>query len=166
MGNIAGGIWSWLLPGHQYRDRADGDVKYLYFEVTFQKSAYSKRYRGISYVNSLWSSNARWRYRPGSTPAHVMACCLKAPSHYHDYLNQCWLIISEGNFARDILAMNHYNQLENYLSKISLKSPKGHWVKYRSIQIPGQFLGDTPNLTLSINSFDKIWFNRHKTNIT
>ena len=43
-------------------------------------------------LNSLWPSDARWWQRSGSTMAHVMACCLTAPSHY---LNQCWLIISE-----------------------------------------------------------------------
>ena len=55
--------------------------------------------------NSLWSSDAIWRQRSGSTLAQVMACCLMAPSHY---LNQCWPIISEvqwhsykGNFTRD-----------------------------------------------------------------
>ena len=61
-----------------------------------------------------------------------MACCLTAPSHY---LNQCRLIISkvqrhssEGNFTIDTSAINHWNYLENYLSKISLKSPRGQWV--------------------------------------
>ena len=60
-----------------------------------------------------------------------MAWCLTAPSHY---LNQCWLIInrvqwhsSEGNFIRDTSAINCWNQLDNYLSKIPLKSPKGQW---------------------------------------
>ena len=37
-------------------------------------------------------NDAIWRHRSGSTLAQVMACCLKAPSHY---LNQCWLIISK-----------------------------------------------------------------------
>ena len=31
-----------------------------------------------------------WRHIPESTLAHVMTCCLTAPSHY---LKQCWLII-------------------------------------------------------------------------
>ena len=63
----------------------------------------------------------------------VMACCLTAPSHY---LNQGWLIISkfqrhssEGNFKINTSAINHWNYLENYLSKISFKSPRGQWVK-------------------------------------
>ena len=61
-----------------------------------------------------------------------MACCLMAPSHY---LNQCWLIMSkvqrhssEGNFTIDTSAINHWIYLENYLSKISFKSPRGQWV--------------------------------------
>ena len=63
-----------------------------------------------------------------------MACCLSAPSHY---LNQCWLIIikvqrhsSEGNFTIDTSAINHWNYLTNYLSKISFKFPRGQWVKW------------------------------------
>ena len=62
-----------------------------------------------------------------------MACCPTAPSHY---LNQCWLIISkvqrhssQGNFTIDTSAINHWNYLENYLFKITFKSPKGQWVK-------------------------------------
>ena len=65
----------------------------------------------INGVNSLWPSDAIWRQRSGSTLAQVMACCLKASSHY---LNQCWLIISrvqwlscEDNFIRDTSTMNH-----------------------------------------------------------
>ena len=42
--------------------------------------------------NSLWPSNATWRYRTGSTLAQVMACCLTSPRRY---LNQCWFIISK-----------------------------------------------------------------------
>ena len=91
--------------------------------------------------NSLWPSDAIWRQRSGSTFAQVMACCLTAPSHY---LNQCWLIVSkvqrhssEGNFTIDTSAMNHWNYLENYLSKISFKSPRGQWVDSHSPRVPG-----------------------------
>ena len=42
----------------------------------------------LQYVNSLWLSDTKWCQRSWSTLAHVMACCLMAPSHY---LNQCWL---------------------------------------------------------------------------
>ena len=69
-------------------------------------------------LDSLWPSYAIWRHRPGSTLAHVMACCRTTPSHY---LNQYWFInskghwhSSEGNFTRDILAIVHKIQLENY----------------------------------------------------
>ena len=41
-------------------------------------------------VNSLRPTDAIRRQGTKSTLAHVMACCLKAPSHY---LSQCWLII-------------------------------------------------------------------------
>ena len=49
-------------------------------------------HKGIHWINSLWPSDAIWRYRAESTLAQVMACCLTASSHY---LKQCWLIITE-----------------------------------------------------------------------
>ena len=86
----------------------------------------------ILYINSFWPSDAIRRLGTESTLAQVMACCLTAPSHY---LNQCWIIISkvqwhssECNFRRDASAINHKYQLENHLSKISLKSLRGQWV--------------------------------------
>ena len=64
-----------------------------------------------SLVNSLWPSDAIWWHWSGSALAQVMACCLRAPSHY---LNQCRLIISmvhlhsyEGSFTRDTSAIDH-----------------------------------------------------------
>ena len=76
---------------------------------------------------------AQWRHmaqRSGSTLVQVMASCFMAPSHY---LNQCWLIISdvqwhsyEGNFTRDASNINHYNQFENYITKILFKSPRAN----------------------------------------
>ena len=56
------------------------------------------------------TGNAIRRHGSGSTCVLVMACCLRALSNY---LNQCWLIISEiqwqspeGNFTRDAWAIN------------------------------------------------------------
>ena len=43
-------------------------------------------------LNSLWHSGAIWKYRSGSTLAHVMAWWLAPLSHY---LSQRWLIISK-----------------------------------------------------------------------
>ena len=43
-------------------------------------------------VNSMWSSDAIWWHRSGSTLAQVMALCCQAQSHY---LKQCWLCISD-----------------------------------------------------------------------
>ena len=90
-------------------------------------------YLSLQQLNSLWPSDAICRQRSGSTLAQVMAWCLTAPSHY---LNQCWLIISEvqwhsylGNFTRDTSTINHQNQFQNYISKISFKFPRGQWVK-------------------------------------
>ena len=114
----------------------------------------------------MWPCDSIRRHRTGSTLAHVMACCLMAPSHY---LNQCWLIISkvqwqssEGKFTRDTSAINHWNSLENYLPDISLKSPRDQWVN-PSAHIAGGVIIITlvclsiyPSLTacLSNNSWD------------
>ena len=83
--------------------------------------------------NSLGPCDTIWRQRSGSPLAHVTACCLTAPSHY---LNQCRLFISKvewhsskGKFTRDTSAINHWNYLENLVSKISFKFPRGQWVK-------------------------------------
>ena len=70
--------------------------------------------------------------RSGSTLAHVMACCLTAPSHY---LNQCWLIIGEvlwhspeGNFTWNVQDIYLWREFENYSFKITSPSPRGQWV--------------------------------------
>ena len=85
-------------------------------------------------INSLWPNDAIWRHISRSTLAQVMACCLTAPSHY---LNQCWLIFRKvqwhsvrGNLTRDSSPFNHWNKLENYMTKILFKSPRGQCVKY------------------------------------
>ena len=92
-----------------------------------------------SAINSLRPSDTIWRHKSGSTLAQVMACCLMAPNHY---LNQCWLIISkvqwhssECNFIRETSATSHWNQLENYLSKILFKSPRGQWVNMENVSL-------------------------------
>ena len=84
-------------------------------------------------ISSLRFSDTMWRHKFMSTLAQIMACCLTAPSHY---LNQCWLIISmvpwhspKGYFTRNTSAINNENELEMHLSNISLKFPRGQWVK-------------------------------------
>ena len=73
------------------------------------------RWASIWTMPSLWPSDTIWRHKSGSTLAHVMACCLTAPSHYP---NQCWLFTrkvqwhsSECNFTRDTSAISHWNYL-------------------------------------------------------
>ena len=80
----------------------------------------------------MWPSDAIWLWWSWSTLVQVMTCCLTAPSHY---LNQCWRIItkvqwcsSEGNFTWEITANSHWNQLENYFSKILSKFSRDQWV--------------------------------------
>ena len=83
-------------------------------------------------LNTLWTGDAMWHNRTGSTLAQVMACCLTALNHN---MYQCWLIISkvqwkplDGFFTRHTPAINYYNYLEINLSQISFKSPRGQWV--------------------------------------
>ena len=87
----------------------------------------------LSYIR-VFPYVAIWWHETWSRLFQVMAWCLMAPSHY---LSQFWIIISEvqwhsseGNFARDTSAINHWNYLENYFSKISFKSPRGQWAKW------------------------------------
>ena len=42
-------------------------------------------------LNSVWPSGTIWWHRFESTWAQVLACCLTT----HNYMSQCWLIISE-----------------------------------------------------------------------
>ena len=50
--------------------------------------------------------------------------------------NQCWLPIPdvlwhsiESSFTASAQVISLYNQLENYVFEITVKSPKDHWVK-------------------------------------
>ena len=86
----------------------------------------------VEIFNTLWPSDAIWRWRSWSTLVQVMTCCLTAPSHY---LNQIWLIIrkvswhsSEGKFTAGTSAINHCNWHEKNSFEISLKSPRPQWV--------------------------------------
>ena len=84
------------------------------------------------YLDSLWQCENIWQ-KSGWTLVEIMTCCLTAPSHY---LNQCWLLICgaqyhslDGNYKRDVSAINHYNKFETCISKITLTSSRVHWVK-------------------------------------
>ena len=81
-------------------------------------------------VNSFLPSDATWMWVNISSSNGLLH---QATSHY---LSQCWLIISEaqghsskGNFKRVTSALNHWNEFENYLLKISFKFPRSQWVK-------------------------------------
>ena len=85
-------------------------------------------------INLLWHRDAIWWHRSMSTLAHLMACCLTAPSHY---MNQCWLIIShllwyspKSYFIGIAQDINLGNTLENYTFNIIFPSAKGQWVKH------------------------------------
>ena len=90
-----------------------------------------------STINSLGPSDFYiWHCRSWSTLVQVMACCLTAPSHY---LNQCWLIISKvlWHSSEDIIIRfedtNQYSKIEYYIFEITLRSPRGQWVKCQDI---------------------------------
>ena len=97
-----------------HKERFHPPVSFQYWETKVLRRC---KYSSMCF-NSLWPSDAIWRPRSGSTLVQVMACRVMAPSHY---LNQCWLIISQGkwhssecNFARDTSANNRWNKVENY----------------------------------------------------
>ena len=86
-----------------------------------------------------WGLVTKWRRRSWSTLVQVMVCCLTAPSHY---LNQCWLIISnvlwhssEDTIIRRFEDTNHKSKVEDYIFKITLRSP------YLRLIGPGNGLG-------------------------
>ena len=73
-------------------------------------------------IYSSWPRDIR-RRRSGSTFALVMACCLRAPSHY---LNQCWPTTSKIQWHP---SESNFNKLENCLSKFHWNIyTSGHWV--------------------------------------
>ena len=90
----------------------------------------------------LTPCDAIWRHGSGSTLVQVMACCLKAPSHY---LNQYWLINSEVLWHSP---EGNSQECSRYLSltrvwklQITAASPRGQWVndnKLASILSPPQ----------------------------
>ena len=87
----------------------------------------------IRLINSLWPCDSIWWQGSWSTLSQVMACCLKAPSHY---LNQCWLIVHEvprhsyeSNFTMSVQAIILYNGFEKKNTfKITSESHRGQWV--------------------------------------
>ena len=130
----AAGKWplKWYAPECIYFFLFNSKSDVWSFGVTLWEAlSYGAKPYKVPVINSLRPGDTIW-HRTRSTLAQVMACCLTAPSHY---LNQCWLIISkvhwhsyEGNLTQDTLAINHLHYLENYLSKLSFKSPRGQWV--------------------------------------
>ena len=68
------------------------DVIMCYLIVIHQRHGLIYQSLKLYTSNSLWPSGDIWRHRLRSTLAQVMACCLKAPSHF---LGQCGVIIHE-----------------------------------------------------------------------
>ena len=100
-------------------------LSYQYHTVSILSSFMRLFYTcGYSLNNSLWSSDTIWWPKSGSTLAQVMACCLRAPSHY---LNQCGLIINRvfTGIAWDI---SSWYEFENYNFEITATSSRGQWV--------------------------------------
>ena len=97
------------------------------------------------------------RHITRTTLAQVMPSWLTEPSHY---LNQCWLIVSkvhwysyERNLTQDTLAINHLYCIENYLSKFSLKPPRGQWVNDFIARDTFEEISSTHlNISLSVRS--------------
>ena len=80
-------------------------------------------------LSILRPSHSIWWQRSGSTLDLVMACCrLTAPNHH---LKQSGLIISKFHwqssrvrFTGNTSTINHWNQHENYLPRMSIKFPR------------------------------------------
>ena len=96
--------------------------------------------------NSLWSSDALWWHRTGSTLAKVMAYCLVASSHYLqtnvDFSSFCSIHLrafSQGVCQAIIL----YTKFENYDFKITATSPWGQWVKKQMLNFMWALLACT-----------------------
>ena len=58
-------------------------------------------------VNSLWTSDAKWRHGFRWTLVQVAICCVAAPSHYQSW---CWIIIRNKitHWDRGANRPNHY----------------------------------------------------------
>ena len=63
-------------------------------------------------LNFLWSNDAIWRHRSGSTFAQVMACSLTAPGHY---LNQRWFIIHQMAISQQAHEITSYRRSSKLL---------------------------------------------------
>ena len=105
----------------------------------------SKHGLGHTYKVSAWNSHEIYMIsaihthfeRISSTACETLmkqppGISLTAPSHY---LNQCWRIISKvkwhspkGKFTRYTSAVKYRNYLEDYVTKMSFKFPRGQWV--------------------------------------
>ena len=96
----------------------------------------------VWYTTIMYFANMKWhpviwiklllRHRSGPKLAQVMACCLKAPSHYQ---NQCWLSISkvlyhssEDPIKRNSEGTNQESKLGNLILKVASKYRRGLWV--------------------------------------
>ena len=84
------------------------------------------------FFNSLWPSDAIWRYRSWLISVQVMACCLTAP---RPYLNHCWPINNgvmwhspKTNFTRSVKYINSQMSLRKRTNRITATFPSGQWV--------------------------------------
>ena len=98
---------------------------------------------------SLWTRDAIWLHRFGSTFAQGMACCLTAPSHY---LNQYWLIISlvvwhtpDGNIHWKCWQYHSLKRLKNDTFEITTTSPQEAMSYGRGVVQGGQCISNREN---------------------
>ena len=80
-------IWKFMIWHPRYII-----VTYHWFcVISMWHRSHIRTWEALRDINSFWPSDVIWPQRLGQILAHVMACCLTAPSYY---LNQCWLIIT------------------------------------------------------------------------
>ena len=129
---FSGFIWSLLSP------RRDLNYLYHYTISVLKNYSISKLLHSIlnklstTGTSSLWPSDVIWRIITWSTRVNVMACCLKAESHY---LTQKWLLIIEvlTHWNRDKMAAILQTTFSNAFSW--MKILRFHWSLFPMVQI-------------------------------
>ena len=86
----------------------------------------------LLFYNSLCPADAICQHILRSVLTQLMACNLRAPSHY---LNQCWPFTREAlryspesKFPANVQATILYNGFENYDFEINTTVSRGEWV--------------------------------------
>ena len=98
-----------------------------------------------------------WQHSTASTLAHVIACCLKAPSHYPD---QCWLISKVPWHSSGVIVIryedtNQVHKIEYYIFQNHIQIPQAQMCD--SIEFPtNAMLGNSVSNLLCISTLQNL----------